>query len=188
MVSRISQWLYVSTRQLWFYLINIIFIKWNIFAFKEINEFIGILVKVYYRWLFHVDSRFFSPLLRTFLLIVLCCLVRPRSLIWASGLKLFLEKEFITPNSVKLIQHRAALPHYNSSLSKRFLAPVALHRKIFPSLFWDIFIGCKVSSFNYPPSSSFASASLSMSRDIFFEECRHSRNARKQLDTEKRWF
>ena len=106
-------------------------------------------------------------------------------IIWASGLKLFLEKEFITPNSVNLIQHRAALPHYNSSLSKRFLAPVALHRKIFPSLFWDIFIGCKVSSFNYPPSSSFASASLSMSRDIFFEECRHSRNARKQLDTEK---
>ena len=88
-------------------------------------------------------------------------------IIWASGLKLFLEKEFITPNSVNLIQHRAALPHYNSSLSKRFLAPVAFHRKIFPSLFWEIFIGCQVSSFNYPPSSSFASASLSMSRDIF---------------------
>ena len=106
-------------------------------------------------------------------------------IIWASGLKLFLEKEFITPNSVNLIQHRAALPHYNSSLSKRFLAPVAFHLKIFPSLFWEIFIGYQVSSFNYPPSSSFASASLSMSRDIFFEECRHSRNARKQLDTEK---
>ena len=107
-------------------------------------------------------------------------------IIWASGLKLFLEKEFITPNSVNLIQHRAALPHYNSSLSKRFLAPVAFHLKIFSSLFWEIFIGCQVSSFNYPPSSSFASASLSMSRDIFLRSVDTLKNARKQLDTEKK--